>query len=464
MEPNWKLLDDKWPTWRLGKKDRLVADLSNCHFTGEGAHEIVVFTFPRYKRIAKAKAQSTYPICIALGQSFEKDFNNEVPAICVMRWLEINKTGLCERADFLSVISTANGPALMSWITDTFSNNLIEADNESSWKWLRVNPEEFLRKAETFLATANLPPFVESPRENRDCCIRIGLPEGFTDAMANMLSSAGYEAPPGIRASDEVQLERNPNYRPNDGRPAGTGWRSAMGSRIRKGEDLLGSEPRRVVLIDIPDGFSDELAYGSLGWTIPEKGFFQKKGASSQYWATIRFDNGLTTDLQAWWFDFVVDDEHEREIQQVLDERVHYDNAVDPEAVDALMDSFSTSRVKRIVGFHTIGTGPFEVYAYTYESCREEAELNRAQTYPVKIGYVTIVGGSKGRVNQQIFGSDEDAYMLMVGRCEDAVGTESAIHRHLKSNNRKIKDAPGEEWYLTNAQEVSSLFRIFRGE
>ena len=463
MDLNWKLLEDKWPSWGLDKDDRLVADLSNCNFIGEGTHEIVVFTFPRYKRIAKAKAQSTYPVCIALGQSFEKEFNNEVPAISVMRWLEGNKAGLCERAEFVSVISTANGPALISWITDTFSNNLIETDIESSWKWLRVNPEEFLRKVETFLATAKLPPFVATPREDCDCGVRIGLPEGYAEAMYNMLSSAGYEPPPEFRSSDEVLLERNPNYRPNDGR-LGTGWRSALGSRIRKGENILGNDPRRVVLIDIPEGFSDDLAYGSLGWTVPEKGFFKKKGSSTQYWATIKFDNGMTTDIRAWWFDFVVDDEHEREIHQVLDERVRYKSAVDPAALGALLGSFSKSRVKQIDGFHTIGTGPFEVYAYTYESCLEEAELNRTQTYPVKIGYVTLVGCSDGRVNQQIFSSEEHAYMLMVGRCEDGVGTETAIHRHLNSENRKITGSPGKEWYRTNAQEVNSLFRKFREE
>ncbi len=234
-----------------------------------------------------------------------------------------------------------------------------------------------------------------------------------------------------------------------------------MDSRIRKGEDILGRKPRRVVLLDIPEGLSDEIAYGSLGWTNPEKGFFKKKGSSSQYWASITFDNGLTTDIKPWWFDFVVDDEHEREIHQVLDERLYFKAALGTGS-SGLQDSDDATRVKRHAGFEPNGTGPFEVYAYTYESCLEEAELNGTDTYPVKIGYATNPGDSVGRVNQQVFGFDERACLLMVGRCEDGVGTETAIHRHLKSENRKVKESPGKEWYLTNAQEVDSLFRKFR--
>ncbi len=212
----------------------------------------------------------------------------------------------------------------------------------------------------------------------------------------------------------------------------------------------------------MPDGFSDELGYGSFGWTITEKGIFKKKGASSHYWATIKFDNGVTTDIKIWWFDFVVDDEHEREIRQILEELERYESGIDKAAFRSMLDSFSKSRVKQIDSFETIGTGPFEVYAYTYESCLKEAELNKAKTYPVKIGYVTNAGDSEGRVSQQILGSNEDGYMLMVGRCEDGVGTESAIHQHLKSENRKVCYSPGKEWYLTNAQEVNTLFREFR--
>ena len=80
----------------------------------------------------------------------------------------------------------------------------------------------------------------------------------------------------------------------------------------------------------------------------------------------------------------------------------------------------------------------------------------------VTFRYVTIVGESEGRINRQVFGCDENACMLMVGRCEDGIGTEAAIHRHLKSENRKITDSPGKEWYLSNAEEVSALFRRFR--
>jgi hypothetical protein len=461
MDSNWKLLDQKWPKWKLDKSDQRVANVSNCNFIGSGRHEVGVFTFPRYKRIATAKGQSAYPLCVALGQSFEKEFNSEVSAISVMRCLERDKAGLFERADFLAIVSTVNGPELMSWITATFSDNLFEVSGQSGWKWLRVDPEAFLKEVESFLANADLPLFVETPREGRDCSISIGLPEGYAEAMANMLNTADYKPPPEFRSSDDVELARNPNYSPNDGR-LGIGWRSALGSRIRKGENVLGREPRRVVLTDAPEGFSNDVGYGSLGWTVPEKGFFKKKSSSSQYWATIKFDNGLTTDLQPWWFDFVVDADHEQEINQVLNERVHYKSAVDPAAHRALLESFFKSRVKQIDGFQPIGTGPFEVYAYTYESCLEVAELNRSQMYPVKIGYVTVVGDSRGRVNQQVFGSDEDACMLMVGRCEDGIGTEAAIHRELKSENRKITDSPGKEWFMSNADEIASLFRRFR--
>ena len=51
--------------------------------------------------------------------------------------------------------------------------------------------------------------------------------------------------------------------------------------------------------------------------------------------------------------------------------------------------------------------------------------------------------------------------LLIVARCEDGVATESAIHRHLKSEDRKI-NSPGNQWCLTNAHEVNALFREFR--
>jgi hypothetical protein len=57
MNSNWKLLDEKWPKWKLDKSDQRVVDLSNCNFVGNGNHEIAVFTFPRYKRIAGSVRQ-----------------------------------------------------------------------------------------------------------------------------------------------------------------------------------------------------------------------------------------------------------------------------------------------------------------------------------------------------------------------------------------------------------------------
>ena len=76
-----------------------------------------------------------------------------------------------------------------------------------------------------------------------------------------------------------------------------------------------------------------------------------------------------------------------------------------------------------------------------------------------------VVPGQKNKGEwknaRRILGGDDDGYMLMVARCEDGIATESAIHRHLKSEDRKINSS-GNQWYLTNAHEVNALFREFR--
>ncbi len=111
MHPNWEQLDRKWGKWRIGPEDEGPIEISDCIYMGEGPHEICIFTFGRYVRLAEAKGQNDYPMLIAFCPWSQDRVNGEEPAISLIRSLKHYSSGLPERLRLLAVVSCSNGQA-----------------------------------------------------------------------------------------------------------------------------------------------------------------------------------------------------------------------------------------------------------------------------------------------------------------------------------------------------------------
>ena len=98
------------------------------------------------------------------------------------------------------------------------------------------------------------------------------------------------------------------------------------------------------------------------------------------------------------------------------------------------------------------GSGPCEVYAW----CLPRYACGPGSRWPVKIGR-TGVDGLLGRLT----GSQENLperprYLARLGCVDEAQARERErlLHHFFTSRGQKIEDLPGNEWFLTNIEEI----------
>jgi hypothetical protein len=96
------------------------------------------------------------------------------------------------------------------------------------------------------------------------------------------------------------------------------------------------------------------------------------------------------------------------------------------------------------------------IYCYTFQSHLDLAQLRNSSTYPIKIGkakddWLSRIQSQMGTANP------EKAIILILIKCMSSSNIERGIHHFLKSKNKWISDAPGNEWFLSNIEEIKKI-------
>lgn len=258
---------------------------------------------------------------------------------------------------------------------------------------------------------------------------------------------------------NDIPEEQFPAYYPNQKELSPTrigNWIYQLKKSLKKSGN--GGQPNRerIVLKEDLRRADDSLFIGQLGWALPDPGFRIKKGRNTVE-VFVAFDSGVTLAVEVYWLDFL----REESADEVSAKMVATRRSTPFDA-----DASVAATFQRDLPFYDakatpiIGKGLEEVYAYTFQSCIDKAESTEPEFYPVKIGYA--YGEALSRINGLVpSGLADDAKVLFIGRCDDGRAMESKIHKHIRTVGRKIATSPGNEWFMSSAEEVAELFDDF---
>jgi T5orf172 domain len=112
-------------------------------------------------------------------------------------------------------------------------------------------------------------------------------------------------------------------------------------------------------------------------------------------------------------------------------------------------------------GERELGTGARAIYVYYLPAYRHLAELKGADSWPCKIGR-TDRDPFYRILSQLATAFPEPPRIPLILRTDDSQMLETAIHLALVGRGRKIDDAPGDEWFVTNPDEVESVAKYLR--
>lgn len=101
-----------------------------------------------------------------------------------------------------------------------------------------------------------------------------------------------------------------------------------------------------------------------------------------------------------------------------------------------------------------IGSGWEFVYVIYLPLYRKHAESQGETTWECKVG--STADDVEVRMNQMTF--PERPRRALVIRTDDCKTLENKIHNRLKEQGKRIPDAHGKEWFLTNPSEVERIF------
>lgn len=136
---------------------------------------------------------------------------------------------------------------------------------------------------------------------------------------------------------------------------------------------------------------------------------------------------------------------------------IHGDTVLSVDSADAVesLTSIETVPPAREV----VGAGNEIVYAFTYPLYEQHASEAKRDRYQVKIGRSQST--SLTRVTDQTGTAlPEYPMVLIVIRCDDSALLERAIHSTLELRGLAIDDAPGNEWFSTNPDEIQEIWHF----
>ena len=110
-----------------------------------------------------------------------------------------------------------------------------------------------------------------------------------------------------------------------------------------------------------------------------------------------------------------------------------------------------------------IGVGDSAVYVYYYSAYCELAKLKNINIWECKIGR-TDRDPLERIFSQAGTCYPEVPHLALIIRCPNSAQLESALHEILRFKNRWLKDAPGDEWFLTSPKEVENIYTSILAE
>ncbi|MFE4082273.1 GIY-YIG nuclease family protein [Paenarthrobacter sp. YIM B13468] len=103
------------------------------------------------------------------------------------------------------------------------------------------------------------------------------------------------------------------------------------------------------------------------------------------------------------------------------------------------------------------GEGQGSVYVYYFPAYKELAELRGNINWPCKVG-MTAAGNARIRIaDQQGTAMPEKPVLAYLRRTDTPRKLETNIQSILFFRNQQLGDAPGEEWFWTNPEEIRSI-------
>lgn len=109
------------------------------------------------------------------------------------------------------------------------------------------------------------------------------------------------------------------------------------------------------------------------------------------------------------------------------------------------------------------GDGTECVYAWAHSSDRVLAHLRSDVRHPIKIGYSTNPDPRRrivATLTQARTALHSGVELMLVYRTAHARKIERAVHAILDVRGHKISGGLGQEWYLTNAKEISEVIEL----
>jgi len=261
----------------------------------------------------------------------------------------------------------------------------------------------------------------------------------------------------------------------------------------------------RVVLVEDLRRYAPGLHVGQLGWTVPDT-------CDGYKWVEVEFDNGVRLPVLTYGLERVLPER----AQSISDEVIAKNRGTMHDADPVVTEQQRTQHVYSTYSAYVaagnvlrLGSGPEELYAFTFPSLRELAALKGEEFYPIKVGYTRDSAGAIARVAQMMnwprddsslpeafqatrgpsafitlgmksiatvgegmgespwverAGFPERAELLLICGTLSGRELEVAVHRRLREMGRQIETAVGKEWFRTNAQELANICMMFRNE
>jgi hypothetical protein len=216
-------------------------------------------------------------------------------------------------------------------------------------------------------------------------------------------------------------------------------------------------EPQRVVLTNDLRKYAADLHIGSLGWTVP--------GATDGYkWIDVQFDCGPRLPILVYGLERVPPERAGEVSARLIAEHRNTRFDADPAVADECRREWVRKSYEAFLATNQMvesGEGDEELYAFTFRSLQELADLKNETMYPVKVGWTQNKDdGALGRIRGFAFEKatfPERPSILLIHSTWNGRAIETAIHKRLRDQGRRILTAPGVEWFLTNAAEIVAI-------
>jgi hypothetical protein len=216
-------------------------------------------------------------------------------------------------------------------------------------------------------------------------------------------------------------------------------------------------EPQRVVLMHDLRKYAKGLHIGSLGWTVP--------GTTDGYkWIDVEFDCGPRLSVLVYAIERVLPERADEVSARLIRDHRNTRFDADPAVAEEACRKWIRENYEDFLDIdHMVesGEGDEELYAFTFPSLQELASLKNEPLYPVKIGWTGDKDdGALGRIRgcaSEKAAFPERPRILLVHATWNGRALETAIHKRLREQGRRVLTAPGVEWFLTNAAEIVAL-------